>query len=155
MDTVINIAGRSVPEDQDKPRPFVGAMLVDRNSNIVADAYRGGDEGNGEHAEFRLFESLKGRTDIDLKNATLYVTLEPCTDRNHPKTPCASHVISSGVGSIYIGMLDPDIRIRGMGVQQLKAAGVRVEMFPDAYERKISQLNAEWISFVMDRDYKT
>lgn len=154
MDKAIEAAAKSTPEDDTKPRPFVGAILVDENFEIVAESYRGGESGNGEHAEFRLFNMIKDRTDINLKTSTLFVTLEPCTSRNHPKKPCADHVISSGVGSIYIGMLDPDVRIRGLGVQRLKAANIRVEMYPDAFERKISRLNADWISFVMNRDYQ-
>jgi pyrimidine deaminase RibD-like protein/guanylate kinase len=152
MGETIKEAEKTTFED-DKPRPYVGAILVDSNFNIIAKAHRGGEEGNGQHAEFRLLDAIKHIKDIDLKRCTLFVSLEPCTTRNHPKIPCCERVIISGIGTIYVGMLDPDIRIRGIGVTKLKEAGVKVEMFPTEIENKLRILNHKWIQNIKETDY--
>lgn len=152
MEETIKEAEKTTFEDN-KPRPFVGAILVDSSFNIITKAHRGGDDGNGQHAEFRLLDSIKDRKDIDLRNCTMFVSLEPCTTRNHPKIPCCERVIKSRVGTIYVGMLDPDIRIRGIGVTKLKEAGVKVEMFPTEIEFKLRNLNQQWIQYIKETDY--
>lgn len=158
MERAIEACKKSTFED-DTPRPYVGAVLIDEKNVELLAAYRGGDNGNKQHAEFQLLTQLETLCEHEpeirsrLRNFTLFVTLEPCTSRGPDKTPCADRVISSGIGSIFVGMLDPDIRIRGIGVQKLKDSGLRVEMFPDALEREIRQQNGQWIDFVKDRDY--
>ncbi|OFY92687.1 MAG: hypothetical protein A2491_02205 [Bacteroidetes bacterium RIFOXYC12_FULL_35_7] len=153
MEEAIIQAEKSTFED-DKNRPYVGAILIDENYNIVARANRGGDNGNGQHAEYRLLDSIKEKC-LNLSKCILFVTLEPCTTRNHPKTPCAQRVIDSGIKTVYVGMLDPDIRIRGIGVTKMKEAGIKVDMFPPEIENKIRELNKNWIQFIKEKDYKT
>lgn len=138
--------------EDDTPRPHVGAILVDENYLEKTRSHRGGNEGNGEHAEYRLLEKVKARN-IDLKNKTLFVSLEPCTTRNHPKIPCFQRIIDSGIKKVFIGMLDPDIRIRGIGVMKLRAAGIKVEMFPNDIEEKLRELNVNWINYIKKKDY--
>lgn len=154
MNETIKEAAKTTFEDDTKPRPFVGAILVDPNLTEIVRAHRGGDNGNGEHAEYRLLEKLKHKNIEDLKNCTLFVSLEPCTTRNNPKIPCFKRVIDSGIGRLFIGMLDPDIRIRGNGVIKLKEAGIKVDMFPNEIEEKLRELNSEWIQWIKEKDYK-
>ena len=58
---------------------------------------------------------------------TLYVTLEPCSF--HGRTPsCARAFVTAGINTVYIGIIDPDPRNNGRGVELLRSAGVTVEV---------------------------
>lgn len=149
---------KSVKEERLKPKPdpMVGAVLVDENGFVIANAWRGKDDENGKgHCEYRLLEhemktpenikyvhkeyeilvpdeasDVKASvTELNLKNATLYVTLEPCSGRNAPKCSCADRIIHSGIKTIYIGLRDPDSDIDGNGIKRLKDAGITVRYF--------------------------
>ena len=55
----------------------------------------------------------------------MYTTLEPCSHTGQTP-PCADAVAAAGITSVHVGMLDPDERVRGAGVQKLRAAGIEV-----------------------------
>ncbi|MBL4941861.1 MAG: hypothetical protein JKY81_09380 [Colwellia sp.] len=148
MEKTVEIASKSTHEDS-RMHPYVGAILVDNDFEVILTTYRGGDEGNGEHAEYRLLTQLedikKERNDLNLSTCTLFVSLEPCTARGKGKVPCAERVIASGIGKVVVGMLDPDINIRSRGVQKLRAAGIYDGEFPKQIEDRLRELNKDWI----------
>ena len=92
MALAIELAEKCLSE-AGKVSPKVGAVAV-RDGVILGTAYRG-EVKPGEHAEYTLFERKLKK--VDLKGATLYTTLEPCTHRNHPKIACADRVIARGI----------------------------------------------------------
>ena len=102
------------------PNPPVGAVLV-RDGLIVG-------EGNtrppgGPHAEVVALQEAGEAA----RNSTLYVTLEPC--RHHGRTPpCTDAIIAAGVRSVVCALLDADEHVNGAGVEQLRAAGLPVEV---------------------------
>lgn len=56
---------------------------------------------------------------------TAYVTLEPCSFVG--RTPaCARTLAQFGIKKVVVGMLDPDPRNNGRGIEILKQAGVDV-----------------------------
>ena len=105
------------------PNPMVGSVLV-RGGVVVAEgwhAYFG-----GAHAERMLFEGLEavGQNE-DFSDCILYVSLEPCA--HFGKTPpCANLILEKGVGAVVVGVLDPNPKVSGRGVEILRAAGVKV-----------------------------
>ncbi len=102
------------------PNPMVGAVLV-RHGKIVARGYH--RRFGGAHAEA---EALAGQGG-DLRDATLYVNLEPCC--HHGKTPpCTELITRLGVGKVVIGTLDPNPLVAGRGAALLREAGVEVRV---------------------------
>jgi len=135
----IEEARRSVAEDDGRPHPLVGAIVV-KNGEVLAIAHRG--EGEGDHAEYIALE--KRLPDAAVAGSTIYTTLEPCTTRNHPKIPCVDRLIERRVGRVVIGMLDPDPRITGRGQRKLRKANIITDLFPHDLMAEVEDLNREF-----------
>ncbi len=74
-------ARKSVAED-DRPHPHVGVVIV-KDGKILATGYRG-ESGTGDHGEFC---ALKKLNETEVKGASVYTTLEPCSTRKPPINP--------------------------------------------------------------------
>ena len=103
-----------------RPNPSVGAVLVVDNK-IIGEGFTSAY--GGSHAEVNAISSVKN--DEDLKKATMYVTLEPCS--HYGKTPpCADLIVKSGIKKVVIGCVDVNDVVAGRGVERLKNAGCEV-----------------------------
>ena len=102
------------------PNPAVGAVVV-KDGVIVG---RGWTQAGGRpHAEV---EALRRAGDA-AHEATLYVTLEPCS--HHGKSPpCADAVIAAGIARVVSAIEDPNPEVAGQGHARLRAAGILVEV---------------------------
>lgn len=102
------------------PNPSVGAVLV-VNDMILAEGFT--SEFGGNHAEVNAINKVKD-TSL-LKNATLYVSLEPCS--HFGKTPpCADLIIKNKIKNVVVGMLDPNEKVAGNGIKKLVESGINV-----------------------------
>ena len=103
------------------PNPMVGAVIVDPSGRIIGEGWhRRCGEG---HAEVNAVASVKDPS--MLRDATMYVTLEPCS--HYGKTPpCADMIVEKGIPRVVIGTLDPFAKVSGRGVAKLLAADVEV-----------------------------
>jgi diaminohydroxyphosphoribosylaminopyrimidine deaminase/5-amino-6-(5-phosphoribosylamino)uracil reductase len=102
------------------PNPMVGAVIV-HNHRIIGEGYhhRYGDA----HAEPVAIHSVKDKG--LLKEATLYVNLEPCS--HFGKTPpCANLIVETGIPKVVIGTSDPNPKVSGRGIALLRQAGIEV-----------------------------
>src|SRR5438132_2126113 len=104
---------------QTSPNPAVGAVLV-VGKRIVA---RGHHRQAGKpHAEIECLRDFRRKVPRD---ATLYVTLEPCSTKGRTGA-CTDQIIQAGVKSVVIGATDPNPRHRGRGIEILRDAGIEV-----------------------------
>lgn len=105
-------------EGRTSPRPPVGAVLV-RDARIIGKGAT--SPPYGPHAEIHALREAG----VAAAGADLYTTLEPCCITVHTP-PCTSAIIAAGVKRVIIGALDPNPRVSGQGVAQLRAAGIEV-----------------------------
>jgi len=114
------------------PNPAVGCVLVARNGGRSIVVGRGWTQPGGRpHAET---EALARAGDL-ARGATAYVTLEPCS--HHGKTPpCTDALIAAGVRRVVASIEDPDPRINGRGLTQLRNAGIEISLGAGAEEAR-------------------
>ncbi|WTO67078.1 deaminase (plasmid) [Streptomyces sp. NBC_00212] len=103
----------------------VGAILVDAAGQEIARGHsREGDP--VVHAEEAALAKVP-KNDPRLATATLYSTLEPCSERKSRPVTCADHVIRAGLRRVVIAWMEPSLLVADcVGVEQLRAAGVLV-----------------------------
>ena len=107
-----------------RPNPMVGAVIV-ANDRIIGEGYhvRCGEG----HAEVNAFASVKPEDEVLLKDATIYVSLEPCA--HYGKTPpCADLIVRKGVRRVVVGCIDPFAEVQGRGIERIRQAGIEVEV---------------------------
>jgi len=121
------------------PNPMVGAVLV-YDDRIIGEGYH---HHFGEaHAEPNAINSVK-QPEL-LQDATLYVSLEPCS--HYGKTPpCADLIVNSGISRVVIGTLDPNPKVSGRGVEVLQEAGI--EVLVGVMEKECRELNKRFFIF--------
>ncbi len=101
------------------PNPRVGAIVLAPDGAVGAERAHAGP--GQPHAEVLALTDAGGRAD----GGTLVVTLEPCS--HHGRTPpCVDAILSANVATVIIGVEDPDLRVSGRGVSQLRKAGITV-----------------------------
>lgn len=106
-----------------KPNPMVGAVIVSADHRIIGEGYHA-HFGKG-HAEVNAFASVRPVDEPLLAEATLYVSLEPCS--HWGKTPpCADLIVSKGIRRVVCGCIDPFSEVRGKGIRRLQEAGIAV-----------------------------
>jgi len=108
------------------PNTAVGAVVV-KDGVIVG---RGCTQPGGRpHAEP---EALV-RAGAAARDATLYVTLEPCSHVGK-SPPCADAIIAAGIARVVSAIEDPNPQVAGQGHARLRAAGITVDIGPGALE---------------------
>ncbi len=101
------------------PNPAVGCVIVDRGRVVGRGWTQPGGRPHGET------EAL-GRAGEAARGATAYVSLEPCCHWGRTP-PCTDALIAAGMRRVVVALEDPDPRVAGAGVRQLRAAGLDVE----------------------------
>ena len=125
-----------------KPNPMVGAVIVSADGRIIGEGYhvRCGEG----HAEVNAFASVRAEDEPLLKEATIYVSLEPCS--HYGKTPpCADLIIQKGVRRAVVGCVDPFAEVQGRGIRKLREAGIEVTV--GVLEAESKALNHRFFTF--------
>ncbi len=123
------------------PNPMVGAIIV-KNGKVIGKGYH--QKFGGPHAEVHAIanatESVEG--------ATVYVNLEPCN--YFGKTPpCTELLIKHKVARVVVGMKDPNPKVRGKGIRQLRKAGIEVTAC--VLEDEAKKLNEVFSKYILTK----
>ena len=121
---------------------MVGAVIVAADGRIIGEGYhvRCGES----HAEVNAYASVSPADEPLLKEATLYVSLEPCS--HYGKTPpCADLIVSRPVHRVVVGCIDEFAKVRGRGIQKLRDAGIDVTI--GVLEDECRWLNRRFFTF--------
>lgn len=124
-----------------RPNPMVGAVIV-ANNRIIGEGYHVRC-GQG-HAEVNAFAAVKPEDEALLKDAIIYVSLEPCS--HYGKTPpCADLIIKKGVRRVVVGTIDPFAEVQGRGIEKLRKAGI--EVMVGVLEKECQWLNRRFFTY--------
>jgi diaminohydroxyphosphoribosylaminopyrimidine deaminase/5-amino-6-(5-phosphoribosylamino)uracil reductase len=128
-----------------EPNPMVGAVLVDDGLRLLGEGFH--QRFGGPHAEVEaIADAIRRRRRKKLKEATLFVTLEPCCHVG--KTPpCTQAILAAGIRKVVVGRSDPSPHANGKGIAELRAAGLEVEV--GLLEDEAKQLTAPFAKRVV------
>ena len=117
MARALQLAARGVYTTH--PNPRVGCVIIKDDKVVGEGWHQRAGEGHAEiNALVQAGEKARG--------ATVYVTLEPCC--HHGRTPpCTDTLIDAGVRRVVAAMIDPNPKVAGKGIGQLRSAGIDVE----------------------------
>ena len=133
MRRALSLAAHAAGKTGDNPA--VGCVIVKSGVVLGEGATQ---EGGRPHAEET---ALAG---VDAKDATAYVTLEPCAQRSAGGIACADLLVQAGIIRVVIAARDPHPNAAGEGVKRLEAAGVPVDF--GLLEEEARAINAEFLS---------
>ena len=120
------------------PNPLVGCIIV-KDGKIIGEGYHHTFGGN--HAEVEAFNNCIE----DPEGADLYVNLEPCSIFG--KTPpCSEKIIHSGIKNVYIGTVDSNPKINGLGIEQLKINNINV--YDGILETECKEINLGFFNWI-------
>ena len=120
------------------PNPLVGCVIV-KNGRIIGEGYhkRFGED----HAEVMALKNCSESP----QGASLYVNLEPCSI--YGKTPpCTKSIIENSIMEVFVGIKDPNSKINGQGIKELKKAGVKVTT--DILSKKCYEINKPFFKWI-------
>ena len=125
------------------PNPRVGAVIAHGSDLLAAGHHRGAGL---PHAEIEALRALPNTALA--RNATLYVTLEPCS--THGRTPpCVDAILKAGLRRVVVGTIDPNPAHAGRGLELLRNAGV--EVVTGILAEECRALNPEFNHWIVHR----
>ncbi|MDQ8039784.1 MAG: bifunctional diaminohydroxyphosphoribosylaminopyrimidine deaminase/5-amino-6-(5-phosphoribosylamino)uracil reductase RibD [Rickettsiella sp.] len=106
------------------PNPCVGAIVV-KDKKIIASGYHLGS--SFPHAEAEALNKIDSQL---AKDATLYVTLQPCCHTAKKTPPCTQLLIEKGIAKVIYGFRDPNPAVENQTDIILKQAGISCTYHP-------------------------
>ena len=115
------------------PNPTVGCVLV-RDGVVLGEGAHRYDL--YDHAEIVALKQADA-AGHDVRGATAYVTLEPCS--HYGRTgPCADALVAAGVARCVVGTVDPNPVVSGSGFAKLRDGGVEVVVAESELARRLN-----------------
>ncbi len=125
------------------PNPMVGAVVVQEAAHggrVVGEGFH--TYAGLRHAEIVALQAAGAAA----RGSTLYVNLEPCCHMGRTG-PCTAAIIAAGVRRVVVAISDPNPAVAGRGIEQLRAAGLQVEIGLSKIEaQKLNEAFCKWIS---------
>jgi len=130
-------------EGMTSPNPMVGAVLVSKDGRLIGSGYH--KKAGFPHAEINAIAYAKKHFPRALRNATLYVTLEPCVHFGRTP-PCVEAIITHKIETVVSAMIDPNALVRGRGIARLKKSGIRIRL--GVLGKEAARLNEAYVKFI-------
>ncbi len=121
------------------PNPMVGALVV-KDEKVIASGYH--KKAGTPHAEVIALNKAASSA----RGATLYVNLEPCCHIEKRTPPCTKAIIESRIKRVVVGTLDPNPKVSGKGIDELRHSGIRVDV--GVMEEEAKRLNMAFIKYI-------
>jgi diaminohydroxyphosphoribosylaminopyrimidine deaminase/5-amino-6-(5-phosphoribosylamino)uracil reductase len=106
------------------PNPRVGCVIVGADGAVLGSGHT--QRAGQAHAEVMALRDAQAKQH-DVKGATAYVTLEPCSHQGRTG-PCCDALVAAGVARVVVAEGDPNPQVAGQGLARLRAAGVQVDV---------------------------
>lgn len=120
------------------PNPMVGAVVV-KDEKTVGEGYH--QLFGHAHAEVNALDDAGD----EALGATIYVNLEPCSQTG--KTgPCTERIYEAGISRVVVGMIDPNPKESGRGIEYLRSKGITVDV--GLLEDRCQELNKGYIKYI-------
>lgn len=120
------------------PNPLVGAVIV-KDGKIIGEGYH--EVYGSQHAEINAFNNAAE----EVKGATMYVTLEPCSHYGNT-SPCAIAIVEKGIKKVVLALEDPNPFVQGRGIKILRDNGI--EVITGVLEEESRKLNEIFIKYI-------
>lgn len=121
------------------PNPRVGCVIA-KDNQVIGEGYT--QPAGQAHAEVQALNDA-ARRGFDVRGATVYVTLEPCS--HYGRTPpCADALVRAGVARVVAAISDPNPLVAGQGAAKLRAAGIDVKC--GVLEEQAREMNIGFLS---------
>jgi len=121
------------------PNPYVGAVIAGAHNDVVGTGTY--TYGAVKHAEILALEQASTKA----RGGTLYINLEPHAHQGRTP-PCTDALIKAGIQRVVASMPDPNPKVSGRGFEQLRAAGVQVEV--GQLQEQARQLNEPFARYI-------
>jgi diaminohydroxyphosphoribosylaminopyrimidine deaminase / 5-amino-6-(5-phosphoribosylamino)uracil reductase len=119
------------------PNPHVGAIVA-KGHQKIGEGFHQYDK--RDHAEVVALKQAGEKA----RGSTLYVTLEPCCTTGRTG-PCTKAIIDAGIARVVTAMQDPNPFVAGRGLEELKGAGIEVQVANDESAKRLNEAFAKWI----------
>ncbi|MGC2058243.1 MAG: bifunctional diaminohydroxyphosphoribosylaminopyrimidine deaminase/5-amino-6-(5-phosphoribosylamino)uracil reductase RibD [Candidatus Sulfotelmatobacter sp.] len=121
------------------PGPYIGAIIVDSGGRVAGTGFYTYDR--VKHAEVLALE----QAGANARGGTLYINLEPhCHQGRTP--PCTDALIEAGIRRVVACMPDPNPKVSGKGFEQLRTAGIAVDV--GGFESEARRLNEAFARYI-------
>jgi diaminohydroxyphosphoribosylaminopyrimidine deaminase / 5-amino-6-(5-phosphoribosylamino)uracil reductase len=115
----------------------VGAVIVDRHGQEIARGYSRENDPH-VHAEESALSKLAD-DDPRLAEATIYSTLEPCSQRKSRPRTCTQLILAAGIPRVVTAWREPSLFVADcQGCELLEQAGIEVVELPDFADRAMA-----------------
>ena len=119
--------------------PHVGSLIT-RGGQILGEGWT--SEPGQHHAEINALHAA-ARAGHDVRGATLYATVEPCSFAG--RTPaCSLGILQRHIVRVVVGIRDPHPLVNGRGIEQLRAGGV--EVLEGVCAEQIAAALSDWLA---------
>jgi diaminohydroxyphosphoribosylaminopyrimidine deaminase/5-amino-6-(5-phosphoribosylamino)uracil reductase len=122
---------------------MVGAVIV-KGYRIISEGYH--KKAGTPHAEIVALKKAGSKA----KGATMFVTLEPCCHTENRTPPCTKAIIESGIKKVIVATTDPNPKVSGKGIRELRKAGIETEVGVMRSEAK--KLNEAFNKFITNKE---